>query len=391
IQRTGGVFAAASKGVSEGTDALNEFIAVFTSIRSTTRESAETIATGLRTIFTRIQRGKTIDALKEYGVVLTDLQGKFVGPYEATKRLAEGLKQLDPRDLRFSQIVEELGGFRQIGKVIPLIQQFATAQEALKVAQKGQGSLAKDAETSQQALAIQIAKVREEFHALIRSIGQSEGFKQLVSMTLSLASGLIKVADGAKAVLPALTALVAIRGISALTQFGRGFAGGLRRQNNGGPVRGFARGGVVPGSGNGDTVPAMLEPGEFVIRKNAVNTIGASNLHKMNRYGRGGNVKVDFSHLDAGPDVFKQRRYYGKGLSGIGIMLPAEWNQSFAHPNRGFSLTGKQLKDYIFKSSIRDLFARQRGAIRYGKEHSGQAGSFRGGKQNPLYSIFENP
>jgi ABC-type transporter Mla subunit MlaD len=55
IQRTGGVFAASSKGVSEGTQALNEFISVFTSIRATTRESAETIATGLRTIFTRIQ------------------------------------------------------------------------------------------------------------------------------------------------------------------------------------------------------------------------------------------------------------------------------------------------------------------------------------------------
>ena len=66
IQRTGGVFASASKGVSEGTQALNEFIAVFTSIRATTRESAETIATGLRTIFTRIQRGDTIEALKDF-------------------------------------------------------------------------------------------------------------------------------------------------------------------------------------------------------------------------------------------------------------------------------------------------------------------------------------
>ena len=55
IQRTGGVFAAASKGVSQCKDALNEFISVFTSVRQTTRESAETIATGLRTIFTRIQ------------------------------------------------------------------------------------------------------------------------------------------------------------------------------------------------------------------------------------------------------------------------------------------------------------------------------------------------
>ena len=36
------------------------------------------------------------------------------------------------------------------------------------------------------------------------------------------------------------------------------------------PIKGrrkFAKGGVVPGSGNGDTVPAMLTPGEVVIPK----------------------------------------------------------------------------------------------------------------------------
>ena len=215
IQRTGGVFATASKGVSEGTQALNEFMAVFTSVRATTRESAETIATGLRTIFTRIQRGDTIDALKEYGVTLTDLQGKFVGPYEAVRRLSEGLSQLDPRDLKFSRIVEELGGFRQIGKVIPLIQQFATAQAALKVAQSGQDSLATDAATAQQSLAVQMAKVRNEFVGLVRSIGQSSGFQSFVKLSLDLTSNLIRLTDAAKGALPALGAIFAMRGLSA--------------------------------------------------------------------------------------------------------------------------------------------------------------------------------
>ena len=282
IQRTGGVFATASRGVSEGKDALNEFLAVFTSIRQTTRESAETIATGLRTIFTRIQRKDTIEALQQFGVTLTDLEGKFVGPYEAVRRLSEGLSRLDPRDLRFSEIVEELGGFRQIGKVIPLIQQFAVAQEALKVAQQGQGSLARDAATAQQSVANQIIKVREEFNALIRSIGQSDSFQTFVKLSLDLASALIKLADSAKSVLPALTAIAAIRGASAIGSFVTGFAGGLRRQHFGGPVRGFATGGYVPGIGNSDTVPAMLTPGEFVIRKKAVETLGVSQLNRLN-------------------------------------------------------------------------------------------------------------
>jgi TP901 family phage tail tape measure protein len=286
IQRTGGVFANASKGVSQGKDALNEFLAVFTSVRATTRESAETIATGLRTIFTRIQRGGTIDALKQYGIELTDLEGKFVGPYEAVRRLSEGLKTLDPRDLRFSQIVEELGGFRQIGKVIPLIQQFETAQKALGVAQRGSGSLAADAATAQEALSVRINKVREQFIALIRDIGQSQGFQTFVDVSLKLASALISVADAAKDVLPAIAAITAIRGVGALGQFFSGFSGGIGRR-----PRGFATGGRVPGSGSGDTVPAMLTPGEFVIRKRAVDAIGAGNLHRMNKYASGGRVK----------------------------------------------------------------------------------------------------
>lgn len=310
IQRTGGVFATASKGVSEGTDALNEFIAVFTSVRATTRESAETIATGLRTIFTRIQRGDTINALKEYGVALTDLEGKFVGPFEAVRRLSAGLNQLDPRDLKFSRIVEELGGFRQIGKVIPLIQQFATAQAALKVAQTGQDSLAKDTTIAQQALARQISKVKEEFIGLIRSIGQSEGFQTIVKLSLDLTSNLIKMADAAKGALPAIAAIMAFRGASAFNQYAIGFLGGIRGRparpqgaNSGGYIRGYASGGHVPGTGNSDTVPAMLTPGEFVIRKKAVETIGASNLQRLNKYGSGGRVKFKGGGFASAPMV----------------------------------------------------------------------------------------
>lgn len=371
IQRTGGVFAASSRGVSEGTDALNEFISVFTSVRATTRESAESIATGLRTIFTRIQRGRTIDFLKQFGVDLTDLEGKFVGPYKAIERLSAGLQGLDPRDLRFSQIIEELGGFRQIGKVIPLVQQFATAQQALKVAQKGQGSLAQDASTAQQSLAVQFTKTREAFLALVRDIGDSTSFQSFVTITLNLANSLITLAGTLKPLLPLLMTFATIKAGAGLTEylsgFGKGFTGRSGRSGGAGgippgsgptpgpspagptgggqgptnnaaalitntsalttlttainslsnqtgaltnaviqnntylkfrpPTRGFASGGLVPGSGNRDTVPAALTPGEFVIKKSAVNAIGRDNLHRINKYAKGGLVKPSTSKV----------------------------------------------------------------------------------------------
>jgi len=55
-------------------------------------------------------------------------------------------------------------------------------------------------------------------------------------------------------------------------------------------IMGYNKGGKVPGSGTGDTVPAMLTPGEFVMSKGAVDKIGTDNLMAMNKAGGGTNV-----------------------------------------------------------------------------------------------------
>ena len=45
----------------------------------------------------------------------------------------------------------------------------------------------------------------------------------------------------------------------------------------------FNQGGVVPGIGNQDTVPAMLTPGEFVVKKNVVGVLGLPFFERLNR------------------------------------------------------------------------------------------------------------
>lgn len=49
-----------------------------------------------------------------------------------------------------------------------------------------------------------------------------------------------------------------------------------------GNIKKFARGGPVPGTGTGDTVPAMLTPGEYVIRRDAVRRVGVAFLDAIN-------------------------------------------------------------------------------------------------------------
>lgn len=240
IRRTGGVFAAASGVGKEDVDAkksLREFIALFTSVRATTRESAESIATGLRTIFTRLQRRTTIDGLKALGIELETLDGKFVGPFNAIIRLNDALGSLDPQDLRFAQIVEELGGFRQIGKVIPLLQQTDTALQALQAAEQGQNSVVEDSIKAQDALAIRFEKTKEKFAALLREVTGSDTFNILAKGALNLADSLINIADSISPVIPLLATLGAIKTTTAATKFVRGFrtgvlSNGQAQQNN---------------------------------------------------------------------------------------------------------------------------------------------------------------
>ena len=52
--------------------------------------------------------------------------------------------------------------------------------------------------------------------------------------------------------------------------------------------RNFAQGGLVGGQGSGDTVPAMLTPGEFVLSRSAVQDIGVDTAQRINQGGGAG-------------------------------------------------------------------------------------------------------
>lgn len=323
IRRTGGVF-------REAGGQFEEFLGLFTSIRATTRESSESIATGLRTIFTRIQRPRTIEFLRQYGVELQDAEGKFVGTYEAVRRLNDAFGSLGEGDVTFIRVAEEIAGFRQIGKVIPLIKEFELAERARQAAIEGGDSLNKDVVKAQESLANQYLRVRQEFQALIQSIANTTTFQAFAKTALQLASALIKVADAIKPILPLLGALATFKIAKSLSTFASGVGSAIRgagsfdpqRKSAGGKILAFARGGFVPGTGNRDTVPAMLSPGEFVVKKSSAEKIGAETLHAMNenRYAAGGIVTADrafygaFSEAGRPTKEFKRYLYDKKYL-----------------------------------------------------------------------------
>lgn len=284
VRRSGAAFQAAGGN-------LNEFLALFTSVRQTTRESAETIATGFRTIFTRLQRVRTQNFLENIGIQTKDANNQFVGPYEAIKRISQALKDLPSTDPRFSALVEELGGFRQVSKVIPLLQKFDVAQKALNDAIEGGNSLTEDAARAQESLSVQIEKVKQQFQELLTTLSNNVVFRGTVQLLLDLSSAAIKLAESLDKVLPLLVALGVYNAGSGVKDFYKGFKNHISGL---GPKK-FASGGYIPGNGNKDDNLSLLMDGEYVLNKKAVKRIGVSTLNKLNsgnvkKYAKGGPV-----------------------------------------------------------------------------------------------------
>lgn len=344
IQRTGGAFR------SIGGD-VNEFIALFTSVSSTTRESAEAIGTGLRTIFGRLQRPQTIDELRELGVNLrytreeaealgnTNLTEQFVGGYESIRRLSQAIQSLPGTDPRFARIVENVGGLRQLSRVIPLLQEFGTAQNAYNIAVSGGASLTVAADIAQQNFLVNLEKLKESFLGLTRTIVNSPGFTAFADTLLKLGNAASYLLSQISPLIPLLTTLGAIKVATGIGTFLTSFKTGFHSQrvNQGGRI-GFARGGVVPGVGNTDTVPADLTPGEFVIKKSSAQNIGYDTLHAMNGGGRA-------RFADGGTAGLKQTilRTVGEFFNKTGVNLSKGYRQIRLFSNEEMThLTGRE-------------------------------------------------
>ena len=251
IRRAGGVFSVAAGQMESPIESLNQLIAIFTSVRATTRESADTIATGLRTIFTRIQRPRTIEFLRQLGISLTDAEGNFVGLFKSFEILSKELDGILKRGdtLALAKITEELGGVRQVGKLIPAIKNFNKAKSAYLEAQKGAAEgLTKDVAIGLNPLIKQFEKLQARFSAFIRTVTESTTFQTFAKSAIGLANAFLKVGETLEPLLPALTSLAAIKIAKGAGGFFSGFFGSFK---SGGGIggAGSALGGAVTGGG----------------------------------------------------------------------------------------------------------------------------------------------
>lgn len=298
VKRAGSVFESA--GAS-----LEEFASIMTIVRSTTRESAESIATGLKTITERIQRPEIIDYLEELGVELRDVEGKFVGPLKAFENLSAALSKrgsLSKGSLELIAVAKEIGGGRNLTKIIPILNSAAKAQKILEDAsKKAADSLAKDEAVALKSVSKQLDILRADFVKFIHEVSVSDEFKNMAKSALGFAKAMVEVLKATKPFIPLIAQLGVLFGARSIV---RGFTGAASPKFSGmrDDLPGLATGGAIdgvvkgPGSGTSDDVYARLSNGEFVIKASSVSKIGRNRLQYLNTRGempafaRGGSV-----------------------------------------------------------------------------------------------------
>jgi hypothetical protein len=270
VQKAGG--AAKSSGAS-----FEELLGLFTSVRATTRESADSIATGMRTIFGRLQRPETIKFLDELGIKMRYTSdeakaagknmGDFVGPFEAILRISAGTANMGTGSTLFANLIEQIGGLRQISRVVPLIKESSLAVEAWNVALAGQNSLYINSLQKQDDYLVRLTKIKEQFLEMGRNFIKTEGFESMVQVLGNMAKSAIMLTDALGPLLPYLGQLLVLStAMGAIKALGTNAAVSLGIRNVQ-SQRKMATGGIVSGTGYGDKVPTLLEPGEAVIPK----------------------------------------------------------------------------------------------------------------------------
>jgi len=157
--------------------------------------------------------------------------------------------------------------------------------------------------------------------------------RQLTSATQSTSEAFLRQVRAAE------TAKVAVRDLgntykylitrmmeaSALATTTLGTAGTALNISKGKIPKKFAKGGVVPGTGNSDTVPAMLMPGEFVVTKDATRTVGQDFLSRLNS---GGAVGLN----DGTPEGLLRNQQMAREVGSI-VSKPVNTQSSAAMPS----------------------------------------------------------
>ncbi len=185
---------------------IDEFIAIVATLRQTTRESASSIGTALKTISTRVIREDNIALLEKFNVQVRDNNGVLLNSIDILRNLGQGFNELSKESQR--ALAEQLGGFRQVGKVVAALGDgFETFDRAVEVSRGSLNTLGTDSAKALGTVGGQFNLLKAELNAFVQTLAPS--------VILPIVGGLIKIASAATTIAQAFAPAIEL-----VSQFG---------------------------------------------------------------------------------------------------------------------------------------------------------------------------
>ena len=180
---------------------FNELAAVTTSLQQTTARGGAVIGNALKSIFTRLQRQSTVDALEKLNVQVRDVEGNTLPAIDVIKNLAQVYQTLGDRQK--AQISETVAGVYQINILKALLNDLSGStsiyEQALEKANTTTDEAIRRNELLNQTMAALINETKASFGELstaLVGVTAEPTIRKLLDSMNGLFEGLTKVADG---------------------------------------------------------------------------------------------------------------------------------------------------------------------------------------------------
>lgn len=203
-----------AKGIARGGAAFEaiggtfgEFAAMFTTVRQSTRESAETVGTFMKTISSRLADPKIVNFLEGKGIRIGEAI-EAGDPIGAIKQIGLALQDITSIQDKV-EIGIKLGGRRQISRLLALISNVDTLNDALATAGDSADEFSKIADVGLQGLQAQINIMVQEFNKLIQTLAEPL-FVPIIRGVTTMGKAFVTFLDVVKPIVPALTAIIGL-------------------------------------------------------------------------------------------------------------------------------------------------------------------------------------
>jgi TP901 family phage tail tape measure protein len=235
---------AMTKTASIASNAGMEFettAAFLSQIIETTRESAETAGTAMKTVIARFQElkkdpsevgeveGEIVDAnkietaLRSVGVALRDSNGQFRDLDDVFLELASKWETLDTNTQRY--IATIAAGSRQQSRFIAMMSNYGRTQELVAAANNSAGASNKQFEKTMDSLEAKIAKLENAWHEFTMGIMNSDLVKTGIDILTKLLEIINKATNGFNGLAGSITKIL---GIVAVFKLGKTIFNKLR-------------------------------------------------------------------------------------------------------------------------------------------------------------------